>query len=60
MEIFVKVNGTANLKNSNFGLMKRSYTDLKANNNIGALLLNSQVIISQPMFKAKILWKQEL
>lgn len=29
---FVKVNGTANLKNSNFGLMKRSYTDLEANN----------------------------
>ncbi|EJF7083725.1 autotransporter outer membrane beta-barrel domain-containing protein [Campylobacter coli] len=29
---FVKVNGTANLTNSNFGLMKRSYTDLEANN----------------------------
>ncbi|ECZ6247008.1 autotransporter outer membrane beta-barrel domain-containing protein [Campylobacter coli] len=29
---FVKVNGTANLKNSNFGLMKHSYTDLEANN----------------------------
>lgn len=29
---FVKVNGTANLKNSNFGLIKRSYTDLEANN----------------------------
>lgn len=29
---FVKVNGTADLKNSNFGLMKRSYTDLEANN----------------------------
>ncbi len=32
----------------------------KSNNNAGALLLKSQVIISQPMFKAKILWKQEL
>ncbi|EOV1200774.1 autotransporter outer membrane beta-barrel domain-containing protein, partial [Campylobacter jejuni] len=29
---FVKVNGTANLTNSNFGLIKRSYTDLEANN----------------------------
>ncbi|EAJ4661522.1 autotransporter outer membrane beta-barrel domain-containing protein [Campylobacter coli] len=29
---FVKVNGTANLTNSNFGLMKHSYTDLEANN----------------------------
>lgn len=29
---FVKVNGAANLTNSNFGLMKRSYTDLEANN----------------------------
>ncbi|EAI6169980.1 autotransporter outer membrane beta-barrel domain-containing protein [Campylobacter coli] len=29
---FVKVNGTANLTNSNFGLMKSSYTDLEANN----------------------------
>ncbi|HED7326882.1 TPA: autotransporter outer membrane beta-barrel domain-containing protein [Campylobacter coli] len=29
---FVKVNGTANLTNSNFGLMKLSYTDLEANN----------------------------
>lgn len=29
---FVKVNGTANLANSNFGLIKRSYTDLEANN----------------------------
>ncbi|ENP7014781.1 autotransporter outer membrane beta-barrel domain-containing protein [Campylobacter coli] len=29
---FVKVNGTANFTNSNFGLMKRSYTDLEANN----------------------------
>ncbi|EAJ8139071.1 autotransporter outer membrane beta-barrel domain-containing protein [Campylobacter coli] len=29
---FVKVNGIANLTNSNFGLMKRSYTDLEANN----------------------------
>ncbi|EAK5420883.1 autotransporter outer membrane beta-barrel domain-containing protein [Campylobacter coli] len=29
---FVKVNGTANLTNSNFGLMKRSYTNLEANN----------------------------
>ncbi|EHE0184759.1 autotransporter outer membrane beta-barrel domain-containing protein [Campylobacter coli] len=36
---FVKVNGTANLTNSNFGLMKHSYTDLEANNNAGALLL---------------------
>lgn len=34
---------------------------LKANNNAGALLLKiRKVIISQPMFKAKILWKQEL
>ncbi|ENT9844563.1 autotransporter outer membrane beta-barrel domain-containing protein [Campylobacter coli] len=29
---FVKVNGTANLTNSNFRLIKRSYTDLEANN----------------------------
>ncbi|EAM0116159.1 autotransporter outer membrane beta-barrel domain-containing protein [Campylobacter coli] len=29
---FVKVNGTANLTNSNFRLMKHSYTDLEANN----------------------------
>lgn len=29
---FVKVNGAANLTNSNFGLMKHSYTDLEANN----------------------------
>ncbi|EAL3042809.1 autotransporter outer membrane beta-barrel domain-containing protein [Campylobacter coli] len=29
---FVKVNGTANLTNSNFGLMKHSYRDLEANN----------------------------
>lgn len=29
---FVKVNGIANLTNSNFGLIKRSYTDLEANN----------------------------
>lgn len=29
---FVKVNGTANLTNLNFGLIKRSYTDLEANN----------------------------
>ncbi|EAJ3632213.1 autotransporter outer membrane beta-barrel domain-containing protein [Campylobacter coli] len=29
---FVKVNGTANLTNSNFRLIKHSYTDLEANN----------------------------